>query len=309
MAHLPSAISRGAETVTRSKSQVKAFSRRVRRSSFRYGGRSLATTDDSPKRGLFFRIRVLVLFTILVLVVFYAVADVRRRKGRNDWDHTIEVAVVLLEERPVDPKAIAAFRARIPALERRLAEEALRHRPELGAPFVFRITGPLSTELRPPVVAGDGFAELAAHAYAMRKYTSAIDEAAGIDEGAFDSRIYVTIRPPLGEKTWVEGASEQGGRVGQVTVDLDETMVDVALSVVAHETFHTLGATDKYDSNGRTKVPAGLVEPTRTPLYPQPRVDVMARMRALSPHEDKLLETLDELGVGPTTATEIGWKK
>jgi hypothetical protein len=32
-------------------------------------------------------------------------------------------------------------------------------------------------------------------------------------------------------------------------------------------------------------------------------------MRALSPHEDKLLETLDELGVGPTTATEIGWTK
>lgn len=250
----------------------------------------------------------LVLVTLLIVVIFYALGDLRRRRGRNEWDHTIEVAVVLLESSPVDPKAIAAFRARVPALEKRLGEEGARHRPGLTGAFTFRVTGPVITTLAPPTARGSGIGDLAAQAYAMRQYTSAVDEAAGLDPNAYDSRIYVTIRTPGNtERTWVEGESEQGGRLGQVTVDLDESMADVALAVVAHETFHTLGATDKYDSSGHTTIPDGLADPARSPVFPQVRADIMARGRVIAPGTEKLLESLEELGVGPATAAEIGW--
>jgi hypothetical protein len=86
-------------------------------------------------------------------------------------------------------------------------------------------------------------------------------------------------------------------------------MVDFTLFVVAHELFHTLGATDKYDASGRTLVPKGLAEPDRLPRYPQIFVEVMARNRPVSSDEEKVPESLDELAVGPTTAKEIGWTR
>ena len=38
----------------------------------------------------------------------------------------------------------------------------------------------------------------------------------------------------------------------------DADSADFALVVVAHELFHTLGAEDKYDAQGRALVPLGL---------------------------------------------------
>jgi hypothetical protein len=101
--------------------------------------------------------------------------------------------------------------------------------------------------------------------------------------------------------------SEQGGRIGAVSVELDHDMADLALIVAAHELLHTLSATDKYDDQGRTKLPDGLEEPARLPLYPQRFADLMARNRPVSPTEEKIPQTLDEIAVGPATAREIGW--
>ena len=70
--------------------------------------------------------------------------------------------------------------------------------------------------------------------------------------------------------------------------DLDQAMVDVAWIVTARELFHTLGATDKYDATGHATVPAGLVQPHRVPLYPQPFVEIMARNRPVSATEERL---------------------
>jgi hypothetical protein len=105
----------------------------------------------------------------------------------------------------------------------------------------------------------------------------------------------------------VEGEGQQGGRLGAVEVDLDGSMVDFALFVAAHELFHTLGATDKYDASGRTLMPAGLASPMLRPLFPQPCAEVMARNRPVGPGSEQPPDRLDELGVGPLTAREVGW--
>jgi len=97
--------------------------------------------------------------------------------------------------------------------------------------------------------------------------------------------------------------------VGVVTVDLDASTIDYALSVIAHELFHTLDATDEYEDTGRAKIPGGLAEPDLVPQFPQTHVEIMARTRPISPTKELSLDTLDELVVGPTTAREIGWSR
>lgn len=259
-------------------------------------------------RSTAFKVRVVVLTTALVLVVLYAVGDVRRREGRTRWDRTLDVAVVVVSRTPVDPSLFAGLRARIPALEARLAEAGRAYRGDLGQPFAFHLYGPIVTATLPPKATGDGLADLAKQTLAMRAYTREIDAAAAIDADTYDSRIYLTVTPRAAkERAWVEGESEQGGRLGQVTVELDDTMLDVAWMVVTHEAFHTLGATDKVDASGRTQVPQGLADPAQIPLYPQRRADVMARGRLVAPGHEELPGTLDELGVGPDTAREIHW--
>ncbi len=147
-------------------------------------------------------------------------------------------------------------------------------------------------------------------AIALRRWREGIEESANVVPSHWDTRIFVTVRRPASsEVSFVEGQSQQGGRVGTVDVELDEGMADLALAVVAHELFHTLGATDRYDASGRTIIPDGLVEPRKVPLYPQRFADVMGRNRPSSPTNEEVPAGLDEIAVGDLTAREIGWRE
>lgn len=268
-----------------------------------------ACRAKAQRKRRFFRVRVAVLLVCLFGVTLYAIRDVRSRRARNDWDHTLDVAVVLLRQGDVDPAAIAALRERLPILEDRLAVERRRYGGNTR-PFKLHLVGPVDVAEVRPVAAGDGFADLLRHNWDMSRYVARIDALAGVEGKLYDTRVYVALkRPATDDRSWVEGESEQNGRVGHVSVELGDKMADFALIVVTHELFHTLGATDKYDDGGKTKRPEGLAEPQRAPLYPQPMLDVMTRNRPVGPFDEKVPESLVELGVGPVTAGEIGWGK
>ena len=260
------------------------------------------------KRTTFFYVRVAFLLSVLLITIAWAVKDAADRRARNDWDHTLNVAIVVLRKGPVDPAALDDLRKRLPDLARRMEDELHRYRPRAPAPFSFTCFGPIDVSAPPPVPRGDGVLDLAAHAWDSWRYLREIDGPAGIAPRAWDSRIYLTVTPPASDLAqYVEGSSEQNGRVGVVYVELAEGKVDFALAVAAHELLHTLGASDEYDDSGRTRIPGGLAEPNRDPLYPQEFAEVMAHGRALSPTETKPIDSLDDLAVGPTTAAEIGW--
>jgi hypothetical protein len=272
-------------------------------------------------RGWFFRLRVAVLVAILVAVALYAGKDYLDRRSRNDWDRTLKVAIVVLELEPVAPSALEAMRARLPSLEARLAAELHRYRPGAPFPFEFELFGPVPVNQSPPEPKSESFFDLSRHSFGLWRYVSAVDrelarttgdggasQTSPYDAANFDSRVYVVVRPPAKEAVrLVEGMSQQNGRVGTVSVELADDMADLALFVASHELFHTLGASDKYDAQGRVLVPGGLVEPAKNPLYPQRYAEIMARNRPLSLTEEVLPETLDELAVGRDTALEIGW--
>jgi hypothetical protein len=271
-----------------------------------------ADTKKARRKRRFFLVRVSILLFVLFCVVLYAIADLRSRRARNAWERTVDVAIVLVHvegRAKVDSDAVVALQARIPALEERLAEEASRHgRPKTPRPFHFRLFGPVISAAPPPTPASEGAVDLAKQALESKRWCGAVDPLAGVVPDHWDTRIYVAARKPASEtRSFVEGQSEQDGRIGVVDVELDATMADLTLFVVTHELMHTLGATDKYDADGRAKAPEGLAEPNRAPLYPQRYAEVMARNRPVSATQEKVIASLDELAVGPATAKEIGW--
>lgn len=266
------------------------------------------------RRGWFFRIRVAFLLSILFLVLLFAWNDHRRRTGRNDWQEPLRVGIVLLQLGSVAPGAVEALSERVGVLEERLSSEYLRYQSngiEVGERTqMFQVIryGPLNVLSAPPSALGDALWDRARHAYALWRYTRRVDSDLEIPTRGLDSRIYVLARSPVSANiSFVEGFSQSGGHFGVANVELSEATVDLALSVVAHELFHTLGATDKYDERGRTLIPDGLPEPNRVPRFPQPGVEVMARNRVLDATTEVPLQSLAELWVGPITAREVGW--
>ena len=275
----------------------------------------MSTPDPEPPRKptsrRFFHVRVGVLLAILIGVLLWAWRDVRSRRARNEWDHTLLVAIVLVRVEPLDANTGPALAKEVPALEDRLSAELSRYRPGAPHPFRFELKAPVDGSAPPPAPASDGPVALAQYAWALDSYVGDIDKRAGIDPALYDVRIYVALRRPRqAEVTLAEGQSQQGGRVGIVEMELDTDAegAQLPLAVVAHELFHTLGATDKYDpATGKSLVPLGLAEPDRVPLYPQRFAEIMSRNRPVSATEEKVPEGFAEIAVGPATAREIGW--
>jgi hypothetical protein len=267
-------------------------------------------TDGWPRLDsrAFFRVRVSILLTILIVVLIWAGCDIQRRRARNQWVDTLNVALVVLRKDNLDEGAIELLKRRTLALEDRLASEFHRRNPDAPRPFHFDVRAPTDLHTAAPRPPSEGFWDLARYNFDLWRFGSGVNAKAGIEASSFDATIYVVARSPKGASSAsVEGASQEGGTVGVVEVELDRTMVDFALFVTTHELLHLLGAKDKYDAQGRSLVPEGLPEPELRPLYPQRHAEVMARNVALSATEERPPESLSDLSVGAATAREIGW--
>lgn len=262
-----------------------------------------------PKVRRWSRIRLWFLLALLFCTLVGAWHELASRRARTRWQRPLEVAVALVELGPVDAEALSALHDRFPALAARLGAEYHRHGGSLSQPVRFHVFGPVSVDHAPPAAPDESPTDLARYAYELWRWTRAVDQGSALPAGSFDSRIYLVVHAPRdARRSWVEGLSELGGRVGVARIELEASSVDLALFVVTHELFHTLGASDKYDeTSGLALLPAGLVEPERSPLFPQRYAEVMTRNLVLGAGSERPPESLAELGVGSQTAREIGW--
>jgi hypothetical protein len=242
-------------------------------------------------------------------VLLWAGNDWWGRRQRRAWTRPLRIALVLVEREPLDRPTLNTLTGRAFELERRLKQEFERHGGSGVEPFAIMVKGPVVAHEDPPRLTEEGLAALARHTFALWQWTRDLDQRAELPWRGYDSRIYLVLKPPHGETAFVEGESEDGGRVGVAQADLDEGTLDFALFVAAHELFHTLGASDKYDATGHARYPGGFAEPERTPLYPQRGIELMARNRPLSPTSERPPEKVDELWVGDETARELGWPR
>lgn len=266
----------------------------------------MRATDGS--RTVASRLRLAILIGLLTATLAWAWHEIHSRRARNEWQRPLEVAVAFVQLGAVEPLVVQALQARFPALEERLENEYRRHGGQLHRPVHFTLFGPVTVDRPPPPDPDATILSLARHTYERWRWTHAVDVGSDLHTQRFDSRIYLLLRAPHDSTlSFVEGSSELGGRVGIARIELAVTTIDLALFVVTHELFHTLGASDKYDANGLTLIPDGLVEPERVPLYPQRYAEVMTRNLVVAPGAEHPPDSLAELGVGALTAREIGW--
>jgi hypothetical protein len=119
-------------------------------------------------------------------------------------------------------------------------------------------------------------------------------------------KIYVLYHEP-GRQGLPHSLGLEPLRVGVVYTAAGDPAHAWTQVAVAHELFHTLGATDKYVGNGQPTNPEGYADPDRIPLHPQTRCEVMAGHIALSPGTFRRPRGLDECLVGDVSAAEVKW--
>jgi hypothetical protein len=261
-------------------------------------------------RGWFFRIRVTLLLIVLGGVLLYAGNDWLRRRARKAWTAPLRVALVLVEREPVPAELLTTLNSRVLDLERRLRQERLRHTRRDEAPFSIVVKGPVAATTDAPRAGEQDLLGMVRHSLRLWQWTRDLDERAQVEWRGYDARIYLVLKPAHSEApAFVEGESEDGGRIGVASADIDAGMLDLSLFVATHELFHTLGATDKYDASGRARFPDGFAAPEQKPLYPQPGAELMARNLPLDEGHERPPETLNELWIGELTAREIGWRQ
>ncbi|MGE5664145.1 MAG: hypothetical protein ACM31I_07450 [Deltaproteobacteria bacterium] len=255
--------------------------------------------------------RAAVLVGALVVAAAWAGGVYRIRAARVKWDRPVEVAVVLLSATEIDALRFARMEDGLSELGDRLSAEFARYRGGSGTPFSFRLVGPVpfdgALSLTPE---SPGAIDRAMHAYRLWRTLRGVHAAARFDPEPYDARIYLLLEPatvPEGTRTFAEGSGAAGGEVGLVRAAASSDDAVLALTAVAHELLHCLGATDKYDSAGHALAPDGLAEPDLSPQYPQRYAEWMVGEVPTGPGQGRIPSSLAEIRVGPATAREIGW--
>ncbi len=261
------------------------------------------------KRSEGFRsLRIGILLVVLMVVVGLAWRHTQQKEARRSWERPLNVQLVLLEDgQGVDTEAIETLKSRVPALERVLAAQYQAWGLS-GQPFRIRVVGPI-TGPEVPTLEADGWWARAGFAWALHGFESEIEELLLESPRNADMRIYMVLRRPTSRVRDFEGIAAPGGSVGLVEIDLAEDMVDLGLITATHEFFHTLGASDKYDMEGKNLIPEGLADTEKEPMFPQVALEIMARTIPVSAQEERLPRTIDEIRVNRYTADEIGWTR
>jgi hypothetical protein len=235
------------------------------------------------------KLRLGILLALLAGVSLWAAMAHHRRAARSHWHRQLTVAVTLVGG------DAEKWRRGLGELERWFSSEMARYREVIDdPPLRFVLYGPVNAAVPQLLPEDEGLWTRARHAWRLSREVAKLDAAAEV--GPADVRLYV-FTEPFDTKPTVEGAGEVGGDAGFVRVTLDEDL-SPALAATAHELFHTLGATDRYDAAGHAVAEDGLDDAERGRL-----AEVM--VGEISP--GKLPRSLDELRVGTITAQQVGW--
>ena len=252
-------------------------------------------------------IRIAVLLVILMAVAAGAWLD---RARSTSWDQTLWVGIFPLNsdgseaaDRYIRNLTVEDFAS----IESFFAHEASRYGVKVEKPVRVDLY-PSPRELPPRLEPHPNRLQIMWWSLRMRLYARHAADVPGRPHSHI--RVFVLYHDPKISEAVPHSLGLQKGLIGVVHAFADPRMTGANNIVIAHETMHTVGATDKYDpESGAPVYPDGYAEPALSPRFPQAFAEIMAGERALSDHQQEMPDTLRDVLVGALTAREIGWTR
>ena len=264
----------------------------------------MKSQSESPSRGGFKMLRILILLLVLLIVSLSAWQD-RYRSTR--WREPLYVAVypIAADESPVTGHYLATLDAdRFKPIDRFFMREAARYHLNASEPVRTRLRAAM--EDRPPRRAPT--AGLLATAWWSLRLRYWAWRASGHVNEPEDIRLFVLYHDPALTPQVPHSLGLTKGLIGVVYAFAAPEMDGANSVVIAHELLHTVGASDKYlAGTDAPRYPDGYGDPRQVPLYPQRYAEIMAGRRMLSADRWQQAASLDEVLIGPATALEIRW--
>jgi len=118
-------------------------------------------------------------------------------------------------------------------------------------------------------------------------------------------KLFVLYHAPQDGVALEHSLGLQKGLIGVVHAFADPGQLRQNNLVIAHELLHTLGATDKYDAEGRPVHPHGYVDPELPPHLPRQQAEIMAGRLVNAAGQVVMPPSLEQCIIGSMTAHEI----
>ena len=252
-------------------------------------------------------IRITVLLLVLAAVATSTWLD---KVSTTSWDKTLWVGIFPLNGDGSEASAryISGLTAEdFASIESFFSQEASRYGVKVDRPVRVDLY-PSPRELPPQLEPHANPLQLMWWGLKMRLYARRAADVPGRPHSHI--RVFVLYHDPKVSETVPHSHGMQKGLFGVVHAFADTHMTGSNAIVIAHETMHTVGATDKYDLLTSVPLyPDGYAEPTSSPRFPQRYAEIMAGRRPLSDHEQEVPGALRDVLVGALTAREIGWTR
>lgn len=244
---------------------------------------------------------------ILLLILLFVVASTWLTKSRStDWNNSLWVKIYPINadgskatDRYIDNLELQSFQD----IETFVAREAERHGKKIARPVRLELGNVIREQ--PPAI-GDAPQVLDIMWWSLKMRWWVGDVTDGQDKIEPDVSIFVRYHQADGVFRLEDSVGVQKGMFGIVNAYSGRRYRSQNNVIIAHEFFHTLGASDKYEmGTGHPIAPDGLAEPDRKPLYPQRRAEIMAGRIALAEDDSDIPRSLNFVVVGTATAAEV----
>ena len=243
---------------------------------------------------------------LLLILAFVGLSTWLTQARSTDWNNSLWVKVYPINadgsdisKNYIDKLKVEHFTD----IEAFVAAEVSRYGKSISRPLRLEL-GEQVHEQPPQLDAATNMLGVMLWSLKMRWWAaSATDDQDSIEP---DVRIFVRYHAPSQVFVLENSVGLQKGMVGIVNAYASRRHRGTNNLIIAHEFLHTLGATDKYSpATGHPNAPDGIADPTRKPLYPQTKAEIMGGRIALADDDSVIPKSLKYALIGPLTASEI----